>query len=127
VTRDGLVHLQGTLASKPDSRAAYDTVSHVRAALHNLPTANATVGGGTAVNMDVERYASRDRNLIIPLVLLVLLLILGLLLRAVVAPVLLIATVALSFGAALGLSALAFSGGGDREEQVGIAGQAGGL
>ena len=58
--------------------------------------------------LDVERYATRDRNVIIPLVLLVVLLILGLLLRSVVAPLLLIGTVVLSFGAALGLSALVF-------------------
>jgi len=56
----------------------------------------------------VERYATRDRNVVIPLVLLVVLLILGLLLRAVIAPLVLIATVVLSFGAALGLSALLF-------------------
>ena len=53
-------------------------------------------------------YAIRDRNIIIPLVLLVVLVILALLLRAVVAPLILIGTVILSFGAALGLSALAF-------------------
>jgi RND superfamily putative drug exporter len=45
---------------------------------------------------------------VIPLVLLVVLIILAVLLRAVVAPLLLIATVVVSFGAALGLSALAF-------------------
>jgi RND superfamily putative drug exporter len=108
VIKDGLVYLQGTLASKPDSPAAYATVDLVRAAVHAVPGANAKVGGGTAINQDVERYANRDRNLIIPLVLLVVLVILGLLLRSVVAAFLLIATVVLSFGAALGLSALAF-------------------
>ncbi len=46
--------------------------------------------------------------MIIPLVLLVVLVILALLLRAVVAPLILMGTVVLSFGAALGLSALAF-------------------
>jgi RND superfamily putative drug exporter len=108
VIKDGLVYLQGTLASKPDSPAAYATVDRVRAAVHAVPGANAKVGGGTAINQDVERYANRDRNLIIPLVLLVVLVILGLLLRSVVAAFLLIATVVLSFGTALGLSALAF-------------------
>jgi RND superfamily putative drug exporter len=108
VIKDGLVYLQGTLASKPDSPAAYATVDRVRAAVHAVPGANAKVGGGTAINQDVERYANRDRNLIIPLVLLVVLVILGLLLRSVVAAFLLIATVVLSFGSALGLSALAF-------------------
>jgi RND superfamily putative drug exporter len=107
-TKDGLDFLQGTLTSKPDSPAAYTTIDKVRAAVHAVPGADAKVGGGTAVNMDVEHYATRDRNLIIPLVLLVVLIILALLLRAVVAPLVLIGTVVLSFTTALGLSALAF-------------------
>jgi putative drug exporter of the RND superfamily len=107
-TRDGLVLLQGTLRVPPDSQAAYATVARVRAAVAAVPGADAKVGGATAINADVEHYAIRDRNLIIPLVLLVVLVILGLLLRAVVAPLILIGTVILSFGAALGLSALAF-------------------
>ena len=106
--KDGLVFLQGTLTSKPDSPAAYATIDKVRAAAHAVPGADAKVGGGTAVTMDVEHYATRDRNLIIPLVLLVVLVILALLLRAIVAPLVLIGTVVLSFTTALGLSALAF-------------------
>jgi RND superfamily putative drug exporter len=56
----------------------------------------------------VEAAAAHDRDLLIPVILGVVLLILGLLLRAIVAPLVLIATVVLSFGAALGLSALVF-------------------
>jgi putative drug exporter of the RND superfamily len=108
VTKDGLAFLQGTLISKPDSTAAYTTVDKARTALHAIPGANAKVGGGTAVSMDVERYAQRDRNVIIPLVLIVVMIILALLLRAIVAPIVLISTVVLSFFAALGLSALVF-------------------
>ena len=108
VTKDGLTLVQGTLAGQPDSQAAYNTVDRVRVAVHRIPGADAKVGGATAITMDVEHYATRDRNVIIPLVLLVVLIILGLLLRAVVAPLVLIGTVVLSFGAALGLSALAF-------------------
>ncbi|HEY6277997.1 MAG TPA: MMPL family transporter, partial [Streptosporangiaceae bacterium] len=106
--KGGLVYLQGTLASQPDTPAATAAVDQVRAAVHAVPGAGAKVGGGTAITDDVEHYATRDRNLISPLVLLVVSLILGLLLRSVVAAVLLIGTVVLSFGAALGLSALAF-------------------
>ncbi len=109
VTAGGLVYYQGTLASKPDSPAASATVDRARAAVHAIRGADAKVGGGTAVRLDVERYATRDRNLIIPLVLLVVLVILGVLLRSVAAAVVLMATVVLSFGAALGLSALAFT------------------
>ncbi len=100
--------LQGTLAMPPDSQAAYTVVSQVRAAAHAVPGADAKVGGATAINADVEHYAIRDRNVIIPLVLLVVLIILAVLLQAVVAPLILIGTVILSFGAALGLSVLAF-------------------
>jgi RND superfamily putative drug exporter len=106
--RDGLVYLQGTLAGEPDSASAYRVVSQVRTAVGGVPGADAKVGGSTAITMDVENYAHRDRNVIIPLVLLVVLLILGLLLRSVVAPLVLIVTVMLSFGAALGLSSLVF-------------------
>jgi RND superfamily putative drug exporter len=66
------------------------------------------VGGNTAINLDVQRAARHDRNLIIPVVLAVVLVILILLLRALIAPIILIATVVLSFAAALGVSALLF-------------------
>jgi RND superfamily putative drug exporter len=58
--------------------------------------------------MDINAANKHDNQLIIPLVLLVVLVILGLLLRAVLAPVILIATVVLSFAAALGVSVLVF-------------------
>jgi putative drug exporter of the RND superfamily len=106
--RDGLVLIQGTLAVPPDSQAAYATVNRVRDAVQAVPGADAKVGGATAINLDVENYAIRDRNVIIPLVLVVVLIILALLLRAVVAPLLLIGTVILSFFGSLGISALFF-------------------
>ena len=107
--RGATAYLQGTLLTQPDSAQAYTVIDAARASLHAVPGADAKVGGATAINLDVQRYATRDRNVIIPLVLLVVLLILGLLLRSVVAPLVLIGTVIVSYGAALGLSALAFS------------------
>ena len=108
VTKDGLAFVQATMIPAPDSPAAYTLVDKIRTTVHAIPGADAKVGGGTAVNKDVESAAAHDRNLLIPLILGVVLLILGLLLRAIVAPLLLIATVVLSFGAALGMSALFF-------------------
>jgi RND superfamily putative drug exporter len=105
----GDAFLEGTLTAPPDSQAAYDTVDRVRAAVHAVPGANALVGGNTAINLDVTRASAHDRNLIIPLILAVVFVILGLLLRALVAPLMLIATVVLSFASALGVSALAFN------------------
>ncbi len=109
VTIDGHAYLQATLTSAPDSQAAYATIDRTRAAVHAIPGAGALVGGTTAINLDVQRAAAHDRNLIIPIILVVAFVILALLLRALVAPVMLIATVVLSFAAALGVSALFFN------------------
>jgi putative drug exporter of the RND superfamily len=106
--RAGHAYLEGTLTAAPDSQAAYTTIDKVRSAVRAVPGADALVGGNTAINLDVERAAAHDRAVIIPVILAVVFLILALLLRAIVAPLLLIATVVLSFGAALGVSALVF-------------------
>jgi putative drug exporter of the RND superfamily len=106
--RNGRIYLEATLTDAADSAAAERTVRRVRSAVHAIPGADAQVGGTTAVRMDADQAAARDRNLIIPLILVVVLIILAVLLRAVVAPLLLIATVVLSFAAALGISALFF-------------------
>jgi putative drug exporter of the RND superfamily len=108
VTLAGHAYIEATLTSAPDSQAAYDTIDLARAAVHAVPGADAIVGGNTAVNLDVQRATAHDRNLIIPIILAVVFVILMLLLRAFIAPVMLIATVVLSFAAALGVSALFF-------------------
>jgi RND superfamily putative drug exporter len=108
VVKDGYAYLEGTLTSSADSQASYDLVDRLRASVHAIPGADAKVGGGSAVNLDILRASRHDRNLVVPLVLVVVTIILGLLLRAVVAPLLLVATVVLSFGAALGVSTLVF-------------------
>ena len=77
--------------------------------MHAVPRANALVGGNTAINLDVKRASAHDRAVIIPVILAVVFLILALLLRALIAPIMLIATVVLSFAAALGVSALMFN------------------
>ena len=109
VVGDGYAYLEGTLTSSADSQASFDTVDRLRSTMHAIPGADAKVGGGSAVNLDIQRASRHDRNLVVPLVLVVVLVILTLVLRAIVAPVLLVATVLLSFGAALGVSALAFN------------------
>jgi putative drug exporter of the RND superfamily len=105
----GHAYLEATLTTAPDSQAAYATIDRARDAVHAIPGAHALVGGNTAVNLDVQRAAAHDRALIIPITLAVVFVILMLLLRAFVAPVMLIATVVLSFAAALGVSALFFN------------------
>ncbi|GGK99149.1 MMPL family transporter [Streptomyces flaveus] len=105
---EGRVLFEATMTAPADSEAAKETVERVRDAVHAVPDADAQVGGGTAALLDMDRATTHDNILIIPLVLVVVLLILGALLRALIAPLLLIGTVVLSFAAALGISALAF-------------------
>jgi RND superfamily putative drug exporter len=109
VAQAGHSFIQATLTSAPDSTTAYNTIDKIRTTVHAVPGANALVGGVTAINLDVQRADAHDRNLIIPIILVVVFLILGLLLRSLIAPIMLIATVVLSFGAAMGVSALFFN------------------
>ncbi|NYE19509.1 MMPL family transporter [Microbacterium immunditiarum] len=109
-TADGDVLLIGTLTDAADSTDAEDTVRDLRVALDDaLGDGTTLVGGVTATDVDTIDTSIRDRTLIIPVVLAVILAILMLLLRSVVAPVLLILSVVVSFGAALGVSALVFN------------------
>lgn len=104
---DGDVLLQATLTDAADSEAAASTVRELRSELDEL---GALVGGVTATSVDTNDASIHDRNLIIPVILVVIMFILMLLLRSILAPVLLILTTVLSFGTALGVSALVFNG-----------------
>jgi RND superfamily putative drug exporter len=105
---DGRVQLQATLADPADSAAAGETVRRLRVAVHAVPGADAVVGGFTAIDLDTADASTRDRNVIIPVVLGVILVILALVLRSLLAPILLILTVVLSFLATLGLCFILF-------------------
>ncbi|MCY0953350.1 MMPL family transporter [Streptomyces sp. H27-S2] len=108
VIADGRVRVDATLEDPPDTEAAKATVARLRQAVHAVPDAGALVGGYTAQAYDTQRTAERDRALIVPVVLAVILVILIGLLRSLVMPLLLVATVALNFFATLGVSALVF-------------------
>ncbi|WP_149184579.1 MMPL family transporter [Streptomyces sp. TRM49041] len=108
LTVDGRVRLYATLEAAPDSDAAEETLVRLRDAVHAVPDADALVGGYTAQRYDTQVTAQRDRAVIVPVVLVIILLILVGLLRSLVVPVLLVATVALSFLATLGISAVVF-------------------
>jgi RND superfamily putative drug exporter len=105
---DGLVELQVTFTDPADSLPAGETVKVLRTTLDAVD-AGVKVGGSTATNVDVRDISARDRNVIIPAILVVIFIVLMLLLRAVVAPLLLIVANVLSFGATMGVSAIAFN------------------
>ncbi len=105
---DERVWFEATIDADISSSTAADIVEASRDAVAGVEGADALVGGGSAFYLDTKIASVRDSWVIMPLVLLVVLLILIGLLRAVLAPLILIATVVLSFGAALGISALLF-------------------
>jgi RND superfamily putative drug exporter len=104
---DGKVQVQAVLATEADSPQAEDTVLRLRAAVDEVGT-DVLVGGQTAVVYDIKKESARDNRVIIPAILIVIFLVLAVLLRAVLAPLLLVGTVVLSFFATLGVCALVF-------------------
>ncbi|GLW63926.1 putative membrane protein ActII-3 [Actinomadura rubrobrunea] len=104
----GKVQMQVTLPAEPESSAERDAVERLRDRLHAVPGADARVGGPAAIEVDMVDTIARDSVLTIPLVLGVILLVLCALLRAITMSLLLIATVVLSFGAAMGISTAVF-------------------
>ncbi len=96
------------LAGDPYSGEAAEEVERIRERLHAI-SPDALLGGLPAENWDVEQTNGRDTRLIVPLVLLVVGLILAAVLRALAAPLYLIATVVLSFAGTLGFSTFLFS------------------
>ncbi|MDQ3587362.1 MAG: MMPL family transporter, partial [Actinomycetota bacterium] len=101
------VLVQATLEPQPYSTEAFDLIEPIRGAARDA-AAGTLVGGPTAVEFDVRDAGAYDSTLIPPIVLVVVSLILMALLRAVIAPLLLIGTVILSFLASLGVGYLVF-------------------
>jgi putative drug exporter of the RND superfamily len=96
------------LHDDPYGSEAEGAVEEIRERLHAVAPSG-LLGGIPVENVDVEETNARDTKLIVPLVLLVIGLILIAVLRALVAPAYLIATVLASFAATLGLATFAFT------------------
>jgi RND superfamily putative drug exporter len=98
----GLTQWKAVLAAPPSSEQAFKTVAALRDSVKNADS-TAMVGGLDAQALDARDGAVRDRRVIIPAILAVVLIVLCVLLRAAVAPVVLVAVLVLSSLAALGL------------------------
>jgi RND superfamily putative drug exporter len=99
-----IVSISAVLTAAPDTPESYRTIRALRTAVGD----GALVGGSVATDLDTKDAATRDLRVIVPVILLVVLLVLGVLLRAVVAALLLIGTVIASFVAALGAGSWLF-------------------
>jgi putative drug exporter of the RND superfamily len=100
--------LEVTLDDDPYSTAAFDLIPGIRKVARGVAGGDVLVGGPTAEEHDLRESAARDNRLIVPIALTVVFLILAALLRAVTAPLVLIATVIVSYFAALGIGAFVF-------------------
>jgi putative drug exporter of the RND superfamily len=102
------VLLNAVLRPDPYSTEAYTLIPDIRRAAKAAGGNEVLVGGPTAVETDLRDAADHDTKTIIPITLAVVLIVLVVLLRALVAPLLLIGTVILSFFASLGVGAIVF-------------------
>jgi putative drug exporter of the RND superfamily len=111
LAKDGsAARLTVIFSDDPFEASALDRVKALRERLHAAapPGTRVLVGDGSAVQADFNDAAARDLRVIIPLALLVIFVILAILLEALVAPLLLIASVVISFVGTLGLSIIVF-------------------
>ena len=98
------------LALDPFSDAAADAIPGLRETARRAAGGTPVlIGGEVAETYDTRQALARDTRLIVPIALVLVLIILALLLRAIVMPLYVIATVILSFGFALGVSSLVFT------------------
>lgn len=108
LVKNGQVLLAAVLSVDSDSSAASDVVTRLRSGLDSV-SKDALVGGFSAIQLDIHDASKRDNKVIIPIVLVLIVLVLALLLRSLVAPLILISTVVLSYAATLGACALVFN------------------
>ena len=102
VSDSGLSQWQVVLDAAPASEAAFTTVAALRDSVRSADP-DALVGGSDATALDTRDTAVRDRRVVIPAILAVVLAVLYVLLRAALAPAVLVAATALSTMAALGM------------------------
>ncbi|MDA0166689.1 MMPL family transporter [Solirubrobacter ginsenosidimutans] len=107
-SEDGLLSLvKLTLNEDPFTENATKAIPQIRAQARGLDP-KALVGGPTAEIFDNEHRLSQDAKLIVPLALALVFVIVAFLLRSLIAPIYVIATVLLSYAFALGVSTIVF-------------------
>jgi putative drug exporter of the RND superfamily len=106
-TNGQIANVEAILGTDPLDKSGLNVVPRMRDALADLPNGvTALVGGSSAINYDVDQANQHDLEIIAPLALLVMAVILAILLQALGAPLVLLASVVLSFACTLGISIL---------------------
>ena len=110
----GAVRIAVVLEQSPLSDEALDFVAELRdmareeATRAGLDPAGVLVGGDTAEAADTRSAGNRDNWVVLPLILLAIGVVLAVLLRSLIAPLYLMATIAFTYFATLGLAVLVF-------------------
>jgi putative drug exporter of the RND superfamily len=97
-TNGQIGEVDAVLSKDPLDKSGLDIVPRIRDAVADIPNATVLVGGTSAINYDVDQANQHDLELIAPLALLVMAIILAILLQALVAPLVLLASVVLDAG-----------------------------
>ncbi|MFG2050668.1 MMPL family transporter [Micromonospora sp. NPDC048935] len=105
---DSVARVSVVLTAEPGTAGSDRSIRELRRAVATVPGARAAVGGQVVATMDTLDAYKRDTALLLPIILVLVGLVLVALLRGLLAPVLLVVTVALSFLASLGASWLLF-------------------
>ena len=105
---DDFSRIDVVLDAEGGSEEAYGAIESLRESVQAVPGANALVGGDDATRLAVKQAYERDQLLVIPLILVLVFIVLVLLLKALVAPILLLGSVVLSFFSAMGAAWLIF-------------------
>ncbi len=102
----------GLVAGDPSSTAATNAVPQIRTAVtdaaHAIGASDSGVAGAGPALYDISKTSNDDLHTIVPIAVLAIGLILALVLRSLIAPLYLIASVLLSYAASLGFSVLVF-------------------
>ncbi|MFF2167558.1 MMPL family transporter [Streptomyces sp. NPDC058175] len=101
----GWTEISVTASAPPQSTGETTTIEALR---DRLDGKGSYVGGQSAQQLDLKDTNSRDRKVVVPIVLAAVLLILVVLLRSLVAPLILLGAVVAVWGASLGIAGLVF-------------------
>jgi RND superfamily putative drug exporter len=114
ISADGhtVQYLVGLTAGDPSSTEAMNAVPGIRAAVtsvaHSIGAVDSGVAGAAPAIYDISDISSSDLGTVIPIAIVIIGILLALVMRSIVAPLYLIASVGLSYLAALGLAVLLF-------------------
>ena len=110
----GAARIDVVLEANPFSEEALDAIPDLRALARQtgsalgLPPEGILIGGDTAEAYDTRTAGDRDSRVVLPLILLAIGVVLALLLRSLIAPLYLMATIAFTYLATLGLAVAVF-------------------